>query len=266
MLLLLFASRLSFEALVALQQSAVTLFLRKMAKKKAKMVAPCAAPSKSSNGLAHNAEESCVMEDHPSFDEEWSKPFDTAGEDEEDSEWSQPPAGSPEAFYYLANRIQSYATVLCKALTSAGITERKRRSYEIVAEMSETLQRFEKDMRPTFVTTDYSYRMSAPTAVAVRPNTMSTTAVKAVQQVIGKPAGAESMQQVIGKPAGAESIKPGRSGISGEPTSMDSDGIDDWSDPVNADGSTSIFMGDIPMAATVDQLQVIIGVEAEIVR
>ena len=89
----------------------------------------------------------------------------------------------------------------------------------------------------------------------MRPNTVSScaTAVKAVQQVIGKP-------------AGAESIKPGRTGNSGEPTSMDSDGIDDWSDPVNADGSTSIFMGDIPMAATVDQLQEIIGVEAEIVR
>ena len=45
-----------------------------MAKKKtvAKMEAPCAAPSKSSNGLAHNAEESCVMENHPPFNIEWS--------------------------------------------------------------------------------------------------------------------------------------------------------------------------------------------------
>ena len=79
-----------------------------------------------------------------------------------------------------------------------------------------------------------------------------------------RPTAVKAVQQVIGKPAGAESIKPGSSGTSGEPTNMDSDG--DWSDPVNADGSTSIFMGDIPMATTVDQLQVIIGVEAEIVR
>ena len=35
---------------------------------------------------------------------------------------------------------------------------------------------------------------------------------------------------------------------------------------IYSDGSTSIYMGDIPMAATVGQLQVIIGVEAEIVR
>ena len=50
----------------------------------------------------------------------------------------------------------------------------------------------------------------------------SATAVKAVQQVIGKP-------------AGAESIKPGRSGNSGESTlaSMDYDGIDDWSNPAS---------------------------------
>ena len=85
----------------------------------------------------------------------------------------------------------------------------------------------------------------------------SATAVKAVQQAV----------QVIGKPAGAESIKPGRSGNSGEPTlSMEDYGIDDWSDPVNADGSTSIFVGDIPMVVTVDQLQVMLGVKAEIVR
>ena len=99
----------------------------------------------------------------------------------------------------------------------------------------------------------------------------SATAVKAVQQAV----------QVIGKPAGAESIKPGRSGNSGEPTlaSMDCDGIDDWSNPASknygeflvalgygAEGSTSIFVGDIPMVVTVDQLQVMIGVKAEIVR
>ena len=90
----------------------------------------------------------------------------------------------------------------------------------------------------------------------------------------------KEVQQVIGKPAGAESIKPGRSGNSGEPTlaSMDYDGIDDWSNPAShnyakflvasgyAEGSTSIFVGDIPMVVTVDQLQVMLGVKAEIVR
>ena len=92
---------------------------------------------------------------------------------------------------------------------------------------------------------------------AMRPNTVSScaTAVKAVQQVIGKP-------------AGAESIKPDRSGNSGEPTltSMDCDGIDDKSDPVNAEGFTSIFLGGIPSTATDDQIQVMSGTKANIVR
>ena len=80
-------------------------------------------------------------------------------------------------------------------------------------------------------------------------NTVSSfaTAVKAVQQVIGKP-------------AGVESIKPGMSGNSGEPTLVS------LSDPVNAAGFTSIFVGVIPMAVTDDQLQVMLGTKAQIGR
>ena len=91
---------------------------------------------------------------------------------------------------------------------------------------------------------------------AMRPTVSScATAVKA-------------LQPVIGKPAGAESIKPDRSGNSGEPTltSMDCDGIDDKSDPVNAEGFTSIFLGGIPPTATDDQLQVMSGTKDNIVR
>ena len=85
-----------------------------MAKKKkmAKMAAPRAASSKSSNGLAHNAEESCVMEDHPTFDNE---------------EWNNPPCmdltpGSPGAALValddLATKIQTDVTALCMVLAS----------------------------------------------------------------------------------------------------------------------------------------------------
>ena len=79
---------------------------------------------------------------------------------------------------------------------------------------------------------------------AVRPsNTMSScaTAVKAVQQVVGKPAG-----------------KLGVSG-NGEPTRE--------SMPVNAVGFTSIFVGVIPMAVLTDaELQVMLGAKAKIKR
>ncbi len=44
------------------------------------------------------------------------------------------------------------------------------------------------------------------------------------------------------------------------------DGIDDKSDPVNAEGFTSIFLGGIPPTATDDQLQVMSGTKANIVR
>ena len=84
---------------------------------------------------------------------------------------------------------------------------------------------------------------------AMRPsNTVSSfaTAVKAVQQVIGKP-------------AGVKSIKPGMSG-NGEPTLVS------LSDPVNAAGFTSIFVGVIPMAVTDDQLQVMLGTKVQIGR
>ena len=195
------------------------------------------------------------MEDHPPFDEGWSKPVDIVDE-ELYMGFSLP--GSPDAFYGLAKRIQKDATALCMALKSAdnsSAIERKRRASEIVAEMSQTLQRFEKSIRaPTAVTA------SRPDEVSPESGALGLTNGKEAM----RPTAVKAVQQVIGKPAGAESIKPGSSGTSGEPTNMDSDG--DWSDPVNADGSTSIFMGDIPMAATVDQLQVMIGVEAEIVR
>ena len=177
--------------------------------------------------------------------------------------------GSPEAALValddLAKKIQTDVTALCMTLKSADnppASERQRRAYEVVAVMKQRLQHFEKSIALTVTPLDYevsSPESGAPgltNGKAVRPTVSScATAVKAVQQVIGKP-------------AGAESIKPDRSGNSGEPTltSMDCDGIDDWSDPVNAGGSTSIFVGDIPMAATVDQLQVMIGVKAEIVR
>ena len=83
----------------------------KMGKKKMvpKMEAPCAASSKSSNGLAHNAEESCVK----LFD--WQCWVDI----DEDS-WAHgmaPTPGSPEAalfaLYDLASKVRTDAVPLC---------------------------------------------------------------------------------------------------------------------------------------------------------
>ena len=119
-----------------------------MAKKKKvpEMKAPCAASSKSSNGLAHNAEESCVMDNHPPFDEGWSKPVDIV----DDMGFSLP--GSPEAFYDLARKIQTDVTALCMALKSADNSppiEQKRRAYEVVAVMKQRLQHLEKSIALT---------------------------------------------------------------------------------------------------------------------
>ena len=146
--------------------------------------------------------------------------------------------GSPEAALValddLAKKFQTDVTALCMAQSADNppASERQRRAYEVVAVMKQRLQHFEKSIALTVTPLDHevSPESGAPGLTngkeAMRPNTVSScaTAVKAVQQVIGKP-------------AGAESIKPDRSGNSGEPTltSMDCDGIDDKSDPVNAE-------------------------------
>ena len=87
------------------------------------------------------------MEDHPPFDEGWSKPVDIV--DEELDMGLGPLPGSPDAFYDLAKRIQEDATALCMALKSADNSpaiERKRRAYEAVAVMKQRLQHFEKSI------------------------------------------------------------------------------------------------------------------------
>ena len=63
------------------------------------------------------------------------------------------------------------------------------------------------------------------------------------------------------KPAGVEDIKPGISGNAGEPTLAVLSKI-----PVNADGYTSIFVGDVPMVVTDDQLRMMLGTKAQIER
>ena len=168
------------------------------------------------------------MENHPlcpglfgEDDIEWS----TFGEDDIDC--------SPEAAFALdelAKEFQTVVTALCMAQSADNLpaSERQRRAYEVVAVMKQRLQHFEKSiaLKVTLLDHEVSPKSGAPglTKEAMRPDTVSScaTAVKA-------------LQHVIGKPAGAKSIKPDRSGNSGEPTltSMDYDGIDDWSNPAS---------------------------------
>ena len=145
-------------------------------------------------------------------------------------------------------------------INSADLTasiEQQCRACEVVAVMKQRLQHLEKSIALTVMPLDH--KVSSPESGApgltngkevMRPTVSScATAVKAVQQVIGKPAGVES--------------KPGRSG-----TSCNAGSFDDLSlsDPVNADGFTSIFVGGIPMAVTDDQLRVMLGTKAQIGR
>ena len=203
------------------------------------------------------------MEDHPPSGDESDMGF-------ADDAWLAGIAALA-ALDDLAKKIQTDVTALCMALKSADnppASERQRRAYEVVAVMKQRLQHFEKSI--ALAVTPLDHKVSSPESgapgltndkEAMRPNTVSScaTAVKAVQQVIGKP-------------AGVKSIKPGRSGYSGEPTltsCMDYAGsFEDLSlsDPVNADGFTSIFVGVIPMAVTDDQLQVMLGTKAKIGR
>ena len=95
-------------------------------------------------------------------------------------------------------------------------------------------------------------------------NTVSScaTAVEAVQQVIGKPVdfelsscatAMETVQVVIGEPSGKLGMG------NGGPILV--------SIPINAIGSTAIFVGDIPRTMTDDQVGVSFGIKAsEIVR
>ena len=81
--------------------------------------------------------------------------------------------------------------------------EQQRRAYKVVAVMKQRLQHFEKSIALTITPLDH--KVSSPESgapgltngkEAMRPNTVSScaTAVKAVQQVIGKPAGVESIK------------------------------------------------------------------------
>ena len=147
------------------------------------------------------------MEDYPPFDEGWMDL--TPGS----------PGAALVALDDLATKIQTDVTALCMVLVNSAnnppASERQRRAYEVVAVMKQRLQHFEKTIALTVTPLDHEAESSPESGApgltngkeAMRPSTVSScaTAVKAVQQVIGKP-------------AGVESIKPGRSGNSGEPT------------------------------------------------